>query len=60
MITRRIQCLELARIFHRCAAEAQPNEQRAARYSDLAYQYEAEAAHAEVTVAAPQPEQQRI
>jgi hypothetical protein len=48
MITRRIQCLELARIFHRCAAEAQPDEQRAARYSDLAYQYEAEAAHGEV------------
>jgi hypothetical protein len=45
MITRRNQCLELARIFRRCAAEAQQDSLKAARYRDLALQYESEAVH---------------
>lgn len=45
MISRRNQCLELARIFRRRAAEAQQDELKAMRYGDLAREYESEAKH---------------
>lgn len=44
MINRREKCTELARIFRLFADEARADEQKAARYWDLACEYEAEAA----------------
>ena len=43
MFTRTKQCAELARIFRRLAGEEHGDKLRAARYSDLALWYEAEA-----------------
>ena len=43
MFTRNKQCAELARIFRRLADEELGDKLRAARYSDLARWYEAEA-----------------
>jgi hypothetical protein len=43
MFTRKTQCMELARIFNRLADEARNDRVRAARYRELADEYEAEA-----------------